>query len=172
MVDSCCSSRPIRDRRRTSGFCPHAAITRPVLSLHPLLRVRRPLLTGRTLGRLHVGRVRTPEVYVRRFRTQAIRCKSRRAAGCPPMGSRWTRAVLPLNRRAADGRPDSSHECVRGGVANASVRHVHRSRRQPLRASHDGKRFLLSVGTAESSAAQIVVVLNWADNLASIPRAR
>ena len=33
---------------------------------------------------------------------------------------------------------------------------------------HDGRRFLLSVGMAESSAEQIVVVLNWADHLASI----
>jgi len=31
----------------------------------------------------------------------------------------------------------------------------------------DGKRFLLSIGTAESSAAPLVVVLNWADHLAN-----
>ena len=38
--------------------------------------------------------------------------------------------------------------------------------------SHDGTRFLLSVGLAESSAAQIVVVLNWASHLTSIHGAR
>jgi eukaryotic-like serine/threonine-protein kinase len=38
--------------------------------------------------------------------------------------------------------------------------------------SPDGKRFLFSVGIAESSPAEIVVVLSWADHLASILRAR
>ena len=38
--------------------------------------------------------------------------------------------------------------------------------------SHDGRRFLLSVDMAQSSRAQIVVVLNWADHLDSILRAR
>src|SRR5262249_7155785 len=33
--------------------------------------------------------------------------------------------------------------------------------------TRDGKRFLLSVGLAQSSAAQIVVVLKWADHLAT-----
>jgi hypothetical protein len=38
--------------------------------------------------------------------------------------------------------------------------------------SHDGRRFLLSVDMAQSSGAQMVVVLNWADHLDSILRAR
>ena len=38
--------------------------------------------------------------------------------------------------------------------------------------SRDGKRFLLSVGVAERSGAQIVVVLNWADHLSDIDRER
>ena len=38
--------------------------------------------------------------------------------------------------------------------------------------SHDGRRFLLSVDLAHGSAAQIVIVLNWADHLDSILRAR
>jgi len=38
--------------------------------------------------------------------------------------------------------------------------------------SHDGKRFLLSVGIDDGSAAQIVVVLNWADHVTSIERPR
>ncbi len=31
--------------------------------------------------------------------------------------------------------------------------------------AHDGKRFLLSIGTAQNSAAHLVVILNWADHL-------
>jgi hypothetical protein len=38
--------------------------------------------------------------------------------------------------------------------------------------SADGKRFLLSVGTAESGSAQLVVVLNWAAHLATMQPAR
>jgi Tol biopolymer transport system component len=34
--------------------------------------------------------------------------------------------------------------------------------------AHDGKRFLLNVGTAEGSAAHLVVVLNWAEHLATM----
>jgi Tol biopolymer transport system component len=38
-------------------------------------------------------------------------------------------------------------------------------------ASHDGKRFLLNVGTAEGSSAPLVVVLNWAERLAATRQA-
>ena len=35
-------------------------------------------------------------------------------------------------------------------------------------ASHDGKRFLLNVGTAEGTSAPLVMVLNWAEHLATM----
>jgi eukaryotic-like serine/threonine-protein kinase len=38
--------------------------------------------------------------------------------------------------------------------------------------SRDGKRFLLNIGLADSGAAQIVVVLNWLNHLASVDGAR
>jgi len=38
-------------------------------------------------------------------------------------------------------------------------------------AAHDGKRFLLNVGTAEGSSAPLVVVLNWAEHLATTRQA-
>jgi hypothetical protein len=37
-------------------------------------------------------------------------------------------------------------------------------------ATHDGKRFLLNVGTAEGSSAPLVVMLNWAEHLAATQR--
>ena len=38
-------------------------------------------------------------------------------------------------------------------------------------ASPDGKRFLLNMGTAEGNSAPLVVVLNWAEHLATTQRA-
>jgi Tol biopolymer transport system component len=114
-----------------------------------------------------------PEVYVRRFPDPSDKVQISTRGGVSPQ---WAPDGHELYFLSIDGQlmavPIRLTNAFEAGsptrlfdtsIALGANRYV---------PSHDGKRFLLSVGTAESSAAQIVVVLNWADNLASIPRAR